>query len=41
VWKELRRPLIEMAVMVGAGTLEEGWRNSFFDSPGGGRRGPK
>ncbi len=24
-WKEVRRPLIEMALMVGAGTLDEGW----------------
>lgn len=41
VWKEVRRPLIELALMLGAGTLDEGWRNSFFDVPGGGRRGPK
>jgi hypothetical protein len=40
-WKEVRRPLIEMAFMLGAGTLEEGWANSFFDLPEGGRRGPK
>ena len=41
VWKEIHRPLIEMAVMLGAGTLAEGWENSFFDLPDGGRRGPK
>jgi hypothetical protein len=40
-WKEVRRPLIEMALMIGAGTLDEGWANSFFDLPGGARRGPK
>jgi hypothetical protein len=41
VWTEVRRPLIEMAIMLGAGTLAEGWENSFFDLPEGGRRGPK
>lgn len=41
IWREVRRPLIEMAIMLGAGTLEEGWANSFFDLPDGGRRGPK
>lgn len=41
VWKEVRRPVIEMALMLGAGTLEEGWANSFFDLPDGARRGPK
>ena len=40
-WSEVRRPLIEMAIMLGAGTLAEGWENSFFDLPDGGRRGPK
>ena len=40
-WKEVRRPLIELAMMLGAGTLEEGWTNSFFDQPDGSRRGPK
>jgi hypothetical protein len=40
-WKEVRRPLIEIALMLGAGTLEEGWANSFFDLPDGARRGPK
>jgi len=40
-WKEVRRPLIELAMMLGAGTLEEGWANSFFDQPDGSRRGPK
>lgn len=41
VWKEVHRPLIEMAIMLGAGTLDEGWENSFFDAPDGSRRGPK
>lgn len=40
-WKEVRRPLIEMAIMLGASTLAEGWENSFFDLPDGARRGPK
>jgi hypothetical protein len=40
-WKEVHRPLIELAMMLGAGTLEEGWANSFFDLPDGSRRGPK
>jgi hypothetical protein len=40
-WKEVHRPLIELAMMLGAGTLEEGWANSFFDQPDGSRRGPK
>jgi hypothetical protein len=39
-WKQVRRPLIEMAIMVGAGTYAEGWANSFFDLPDGERRGP-
>ena len=30
-----------MALMLGAGTLDEGWANSFFDLPDGARRGPK
>ena len=41
VWKEVRRPFIEWAFMLGAGTLDEGWANSFFDLPDGARRGPK
>jgi hypothetical protein len=41
IWKEVCKPLLEMAVMMGAGTLEEGWENSFFDLPDGSRRGPK
>ena len=40
-WKEVRRPLIEFALMLGAGTMAEGWANSFFDLPDGARRGPK
>jgi len=41
IWKEVRRPMIEMALMLGPGTLDEGWNNSFFDMPDGSRRGPK
>jgi hypothetical protein len=41
IWKEVRKPLIELAMMLGAGTLAEGWENSFFDLPDGARRGPK
>lgn len=41
MWKQVRRPLIELAMMLGAGTLAEGWTNSFFDLPDGSRRGPK
>lgn len=31
VWKEVRRPMIEIAMMLGAGTWAEGWEGSFFD----------
>jgi hypothetical protein len=31
VWKEVRRPMIEMALMLGAGIWAEGWEGSFFD----------
>jgi hypothetical protein len=41
IWKEVRKPLLELAMMLGAGTLAEGWENSFFDVPDGSRRGPK
>ena len=41
LWKEVRRPLIEMALMLGAGTYDEGWENSFFDLPDGHRRGAR
>jgi hypothetical protein len=30
-WKEVRRPMIELAMMLGAGTWAEGWEGSFFD----------
>jgi hypothetical protein len=30
-WKEVRRPMIELAVMLGAGTWAEGWEGSFFE----------
>jgi hypothetical protein len=41
IWKEVRRPLIEMALMLGAGIYAEGWENSFFDLPDGERRGAR
>ena len=40
IWKDVHKPLIELAMMLGAGTLAEGWENSFFDLPDGSRRGP-
>ena len=30
-WKEVRRPMVEMALMLGAGIWAEGWEGSFFD----------
>lgn len=30
-WKEVHRPMIEMALMLGAGVWAEGWEGSFFD----------
>jgi len=41
VWTQVRRPLIEIAMMLGAGTYDEGWENSFFDLPDGQRRGAR
>jgi len=38
IWKEVRRPLIELALMLGAGTWAEGWEGSFFDLPSGSDR---
>ena len=32
-WHDVRKPHIEMAIMLGAGTLREGWADSFFDKP--------
>jgi hypothetical protein len=32
VWHKVRKPHIEMAIMLGAGTLAEGWAGSFFGS---------
>lgn len=32
-WSEVRKPHIEMAIMIGAGTVEEGWEGSFFEMP--------
>ncbi len=33
VWREVRRPMIEFATMLGAGKWAEGWEGSFFDVP--------
>ena len=33
VWKEVRKPHIEMAIMLGAGTWKEGWEGSGLDRP--------
>lgn len=30
-WMEVQRPMIEIAMMLGAGTWAEGWEGSFFD----------
>ena len=30
-WMDVRKPHIEMAIMLGAGTMEEGWADSFFE----------
>jgi len=44
-WHKVRKPHIEMAIMLGAGTLMEGWGGSFFGEDGvrmrfGGQRPP-
>ena len=33
IWKEVRRPMIEFAMMIGASTWAEGWEGSFFEEP--------
>jgi hypothetical protein len=33
-WHEVRKPHIEMAIMLGAGTMMEGWAGSFFGPDG-------
>ena len=33
-WHKVRKPHIEMAIMLGAGNLKEGWGNSFFGEDG-------
>jgi hypothetical protein len=33
-WHKVRKPHVEMAIMLGAGTLAEGWGNSFFGEDG-------
>lgn len=33
-WKEFRKPHIEMAIMLGAGTIAEGWAGSGINVPG-------
>jgi len=40
-WKEVRRPVIELALMLGAGTEQEAWANSFFDDAEGIKRRSK
>ncbi len=37
-WHNVRKPHIEMAIMLGAGTMKEGWSNSFLDEDGISRR---
>ncbi len=37
-WHEVRKPHIEMAIMLGGGTLREGWGDSFFGEDGIRRR---
>lgn len=37
-WHEVRKPHIEMAIMLGGGTLMEGWGDSFFGEDGIRRR---
>jgi hypothetical protein len=29
IWKEVKKPFIEMAIMLGCGTVQEGWGDSF------------
>jgi hypothetical protein len=33
-WLDVKKPFIEMAIMLGCGTMMEGWGDSFFTSPG-------
>jgi hypothetical protein len=35
IWHNVRKPHIEMAIMLGASTMREGWEGSLPDSPGG------
>ena len=37
-WHKVEKPFIEMAIMLGAGTVREGWEGSFFGPAEGGRR---
>jgi hypothetical protein len=32
-FRKCRKPYIEMAIMLGAGTFAEGWEDSFFEKP--------
>jgi len=41
IWKEVHRPMIEFAMMIGASTWAEGWEGSFFEEPKGTPGGPK
>ncbi|MCX7912159.1 MAG: hypothetical protein N2506_04275 [Dehalococcoidales bacterium] len=34
IWHAVRKPHIEMAIMLGAGTMAEGWAGSFFGADG-------
>ena len=33
-WHEVKKPFIEMAIMLDCGTMAEGWGDSFFTPPG-------
>jgi len=35
IWDKVRKPHIEMAIMLGCGTVQEGWGDSFITPPGG------
>lgn len=36
-WKKVRKPHIEMAIMLGAGTCRENWSDSFLEDPSPGQ----
>lgn len=35
IWNKVEKPFIEMAIMLGCGTMQEGWGDSFISPPGG------